>query len=215
MQEKKTAQFFDRYSQDFSSIYGTRSNMLMRIVDKVFRKSMLLRFVRTLQECLPAEGKTALDVGCGPGHYGIALARQGLCEVVGIDFAEKMITLAREQATANGLERICRFEVADFFALDEAKHYDYLILMGFMDYIREPETAIRKAMQLANAKVLFSFPAAGGILAWQRKIRYRTKCPLFLYTEKQIHNLFGDINPWSYELERIDRDYFITMFRKA
>jgi 2-polyprenyl-3-methyl-5-hydroxy-6-metoxy-1,4-benzoquinol methylase len=126
-----------------------------------------------------------------------------------------MIAIAKEQAAANGLERICRFEVADFFTLDEEKHYDYVILMGFMDYIREPQTAIRKAMQLANTKALFSFPAAGGILAWQRKIRYRTKCPLFLYTEKQIQNLFSDINPWSFKMERIDRDYFVTMFRKA
>ena len=56
------------------------------------------------------DGRKVLDAGCGPGAYAVALLDGG-AEVVGIDAAPTMITLARNRAGNRA-----RFHVAD---LDE------------------------------------------------------------------------------------------------
>ena len=211
MQENKTASFFDRYSIDFNAIYGSGTGPFQRLINKWFRQTMLIRFQKTIAACKPLEGKTILDVGCGPGIYTVTLAKGSPDFVVGIDFAPSMIQIARQEAKKAGVEDICRFEIADFHSLPEDKQYNYLILMGFMDYIKNPQQIIEKTMRLASDKVLFSFPSDKGFLAWQRKIRYKFKCPLYLYNEKQLKNLFSDISPWHYTLENIGRDFFVTL----
>lgn len=53
-------------------------------------KRKLVRLAR------PQPGERALDVCCGTGDLALALARQGL-DVVGLDFSEEMLTVARER----------------------------------------------------------------------------------------------------------------------
>ncbi|HQO18720.1 MAG TPA: class I SAM-dependent methyltransferase [Candidatus Cloacimonas sp.] len=211
MQENKTASFFNGYSGDFNAIYGSGTGTFQRLINKWFRQTMLIRFQKTIAACNPLAGKSILDVGCGPGLYAITLAKGSPDFVYGIDFAPAMIELAQKEAKKAGVEKICRFAVADFTTLPEDKQYSYLILMGFMDYIKNPESVIDKAMHLANEKVLFSFPSDKGFLAWQRKIRYKFKCPLYLYNEKQLHQLFAHISPWQCKIENIGRDFFVTL----
>lgn len=172
---------------------------------------MLIRFEKTLEYCNPVEGKSVLDIGCGPGFYSITLAKAGAAKVMGIDFAKDMIDIARKTAQKENVQDICNFEVQDFNQLSAKEKYDYVIIMGVMDYISDPFPFIQKTMKISNNKVLLSFPMDGGFLAWQRKIRYKFKCPLFLYTEQQLRELFTDINPWQYKIEKIKRDYFITL----
>ena len=86
--------FFDGYARDFDAIYGTRRS-ITNILNPILRRSMRSRYDKTLLYSQPLTGKTALDIGCGPGHYSIALAGLGARKVLGIDFAQEMITLAR------------------------------------------------------------------------------------------------------------------------
>jgi demethylmenaquinone methyltransferase / 2-methoxy-6-polyprenyl-1,4-benzoquinol methylase len=65
-----------------------------------------------------APGQTALDVCCGTGDLALALA-EGVGptgEVLGCDFSEPMLDLAREKAAARGLGQ-ARFEWADALEL--------------------------------------------------------------------------------------------------
>jgi hypothetical protein len=82
--------------------------------------------------------------------------------------------------------------------------------MGFMDYIDDPRVVIDKVLSHTTSKAFFSFPAAGGFLAWQRKMRYRKRCDLYLYREKQIAELFAHAACHHAEITRIARDYFVT-----
>jgi ubiquinone/menaquinone biosynthesis C-methylase UbiE len=214
MKVNRTSNFFDEYSKGFDSIYNTGNDLFHRLINKWFRKTMRIRFDKTIEACKPAKGKTALDVGSGPGHYGISLAKIGMKSVLGIDFAPKMVELAEKHAKLAKVDNVCKYEIGDFSELNEDKKYDFVILMGFMDYMEDPQQIIRKAMNLANEKVLFSFPASGGFLAWQRQIRYKFKCPLYLYSKKQLDALFSNIGPWECEIENITRDYFVTLTRK-
>lgn len=207
---ERTSDFFDSYAHDFSAIYGTTNSLLNRIVNRLFRKSMMLRYMHTLEGCDPVRGKSVIDIGCGPGHYGIALARMGAGRVLGIDFAPGMVDLARENAQRAGVQDVCTFEYADFMTHRADVTFDYAILMGFMDYIADPRQVIAKAVAVTSSKAFFSFPAEGGLLAWQRKLRYKRRCDLYLYTREQLEGLFAGLPSARAEIHRIARDFFVT-----
>src|SRR3974377_1855030 len=98
MPEKEVAEFFDAYSDQFNAIYGNRNSIVNSAVNRLFRKSMQLRFDYTTRGCQPVEGKTVVDIGAGPGHYSIRLAQMGAGHTLGLDFAPAMIDIAKENA---------------------------------------------------------------------------------------------------------------------
>lgn len=71
-------------------------------------------------------GRRVLDVGCGPGRHGLALARRGI-EVVGVDLSPEFVALARETAAAEALP--ARFEVLDVRDLAYAGEFDAAICL--------------------------------------------------------------------------------------
>ena len=156
-------------------------------------------------------GDRVLDIGCGPGHYGVELARRGASEVLGIDFAEGMIQLARERARTAGVEDRCRFVLGDILEAEVAKKYDYTIVMGFMDYVEDPHKVIERILAVTAGKAFISFPVAGGVLGWPRKLRYRSRCPLYLYTEDRLRDIFRRYRDVRVSIEPAARDFFVTL----
>ena len=209
--ETRTANFFDHYANDFSAIYGNDNTPVNAVVNRLFRKSMMLRYERTLAGCDPIAGKTVIDIGCGPGHYGVALAQRGAARVLGVDFAQGMIDIAKKRAERAGVADRCTFTLGDFLEVTGDEQFDYAIVMGFMDYIEDPLALMKKVLKVCRGKAFFSFPADGGPLAWQRRLRYRSRCPLFLYSEPQIRRLLSDLPIKASSIEPISRDYFVTL----
>src|ERR1700759_2847949 len=112
--ETRTANFFDTSAKDFSAIYGNENTPVNAVVNRFLRKSMMLRYERTLAGCSPIEGKTVIDIGCGPGHYSVALAARGAARVLGVDFAPGMIDIAKKRAEAAKVTGNCTFKLGDF-----------------------------------------------------------------------------------------------------
>jgi demethylmenaquinone methyltransferase / 2-methoxy-6-polyprenyl-1,4-benzoquinol methylase len=77
-------------------------------------------------------GEVALDVCCGTGDLALALgARVGRYgRVVGSDFSERMLDLAREKASERGVEQV-RFEWADALALPYEEESFDAVSVGF------------------------------------------------------------------------------------
>jgi SAM-dependent methyltransferase len=207
----RTASYFDTHAAEFNAIYGSRRNWCDRLIDRLFRTSMRLRFERTIAECSPLDGRSVLDVGCGPGQYAISLARRGAGQVIGIDFAPAMIQLAKRHAVDDGVENRVEFISGEFSDFDFGRTFDYVILMGFMDYMEDPAAVVARAVSWATAKALFSFPAAEGILAWQRRLRYRNRCYLRLYTHSEVEQLFSGMTNCEITIDKLSRDYYVTV----
>jgi 2-polyprenyl-3-methyl-5-hydroxy-6-metoxy-1,4-benzoquinol methylase len=208
--ETRTANFFDQYASDFSAIYGNDNTPVNAVVNRLFRKSMVLRYERTLAGCDPIAGKTVIDIGCGPGHYGVALAQRGAARVLGVDFAQGMIDIAKKRAERAGVADRCTFTLGDFLEVTGDEQFDYAIVMGFMDYIEDPLALMKKVLKVCRGKAFFSFPADGGLLAWQRRMRYKSRCALYLYSEPQIRSLVSSLGVKA-SVEPISRDYFVTL----
>jgi 2-polyprenyl-3-methyl-5-hydroxy-6-metoxy-1,4-benzoquinol methylase len=83
-----------------------------------------------------APGK-ALDLGCGTGTYGIALARLGW-QVTGIDFSWEAIRRARQKAALSGVK--IDLHVADVtgFGIRSAL-YDYVLDIGCLFSLKEKD----------------------------------------------------------------------------
>jgi ubiquinone/menaquinone biosynthesis C-methylase UbiE len=211
MSKKEVAEFFDGYSGRFNAIYGNKNSLFNAAVNRLFRKSMRLRFDYSIHGCQPVEGRSVVDIGCGPGHYSVRLAKMGAKSTLGLDFAPGMIEIAKENAERTGVKSRCEFVFGDFLSYSFNRTFDYAIVMGFMDYVEEPAKVIDKVLAVTTDKAFFSFPADGGILGWQRKQRYKNRCKLFLYTAEELKRLFAERKCRKVEIQRISRDFFVTV----
>lgn len=208
----RTSSFFDSYASEFSAIYGNENTLMNRVVNKTLRRSMKLRYLRTLAGCEPIHGASVLDIGCGPGHYSIALAQMGAGSVFGVDFADGMIKLATDNAAQAGMADRCKFELADFISYPFESSYDYIVVMGLMDYMSEPRKVVERLTGLTTKRAFFSFPVGTGVLAWQRRLRYKSRCELYMYDRKQLDSLFSGLpGVRDYKIEQLSRDYFVTV----
>ncbi|HVZ94158.1 MAG TPA: class I SAM-dependent methyltransferase [Phycisphaerales bacterium] len=210
MAKASVSEFFHSYAEGFDAIYGNKNTIVNRVVNKYLRSSMRLRFEKSIAACNPIEGRSVLDVGTGPGHYAITLARRGAGRVLGLDFAEGMLNVARQHAQEAGVADKCEFRMGDFIKAELNETFDYVILMGFMDYMSDPAMVIDRALSLAKVRVMFSFPRAEGLLAWQRQLRYKSRCDLFQYSRGRLEELFSKYGK-RVHIEPISRDYFVTV----
>lgn len=205
-----TSRFFDGYARDFDAIYGNTNTPLNALVNRTLRKSMRLRFESTMAGCSPIDGMSVVDIGCGPGHFGVSLAKRGARSVLGLDFAESMIALAEQHADAACVRGRCRFVCGDFMTTPINETFDYAVVMGVMDYVKDPRAMIARVAAMTTKRAFFSFPVDGGFLAWQRKLRYRSRCELYMYTLEQLRELFEGTGV-RVQFEKLARDYFVTV----
>lgn len=210
---KENKSFWDTYASDFDAIYGTKNSWFNTLINKLFRGAMRLRFNKTIL-AIPENNVSVIDIGCGPGHYCYSLAQSGNREITGIDYSEAMIKIASDHSKELGLENKLKFIVVSIYDYKPDRKFDYSIMMGFIEYFENPEEIIKKAVEITNNKILISFPVAGGLLAFQRKLRYKNRCFLRLYSYNDVKDLMEKLNIKLYNIERIQRDFFVTISLK-
>jgi len=202
--------FWNSYASDFDAIYGTRNSFINNVVNKMFRNCMKIRFEKTMM-IIPKDKVSVIDIGCGPGHYCFSLAQNDQRNILGIDFSENMIELATNHAKELGIEEKLKFKVINFLKFEPSEKFDYSIMMGFVEYFENPELIMKKAIDITNRTIIVSFPVAGGFLAFQRKLRYERRCFLRFYSYEDIKRLMDGLNISSYTIEKIQRDFFVTI----
>ncbi len=73
------------------------------------------------------DGMKILDIGCGNGITAIEIARRYCVDVIGIDFAEEMITAATSMAAAQCLRGSVKFQTGDVRKpLDFSEKFDFI-----------------------------------------------------------------------------------------
>jgi len=108
-------------------LYDDLADDYDRFVNWEARLAFELPFFRSL---LQAHGvRTVLDAACGTGRHAIALAQEGY-RVTGTDISPNMITRARQNALAKGVD--VSFQVAGFGALGQSLGgpFDAILCLG-------------------------------------------------------------------------------------
>jgi ubiquinone/menaquinone biosynthesis C-methylase UbiE len=211
-EEQDVKKFFHGYAADFDSIYGHSKSRKSfdKLMDKLFRKSMLLRFNETLHESAKASVHSILDVGCGSGVYCVEFLKQGKT-VVGLDIAEGMLEIAKQKtADFKDSERIS-FILSGYMEHEFQLKFDAACLMGFFDYIKDPVELIKKLQRDVAKEIYMSFPKKGGFLTWQRKMRYNMRnCPLYFYSKKSLIDILDRAGlKGKFIVKDIGRDFFV------
>src|SRR5437588_13039366 len=109
--DTKVAHHFHLDAERFDAIYDNRKGLIASFVDNVWRGVVRRRLDLTVQTLAPLAGKSVLDVGCGSGRFCFAYAQNGASQVLGVDFAEAMIDIARKLADELHVASRCEFRV--------------------------------------------------------------------------------------------------------
>jgi len=215
MSEVKTKQvekFFNGYAYDFDSIYGHTEERsgINQWIDKKYRKCMRLRFDETLKRTEKEEIQSIIDVGCGGGQYVHAFMIQDK-EVCGLDMADSMLDIAKARTSELKDKGTVKYVHSDYMSFTPEKNYDAAVFMGFFDYIEDPVAVLNKAVKETDKEIYASFPKDGGVLAMQRKVRYKMRnCPLYLYTKKDLENIVSKIGQEkNAQILDLERDFFL------
>ncbi|MGQ0535093.1 MAG: class I SAM-dependent methyltransferase [Methanobacteriota archaeon] len=199
--------YFDRIHDDFDSIYRADKNPWRRFVDRYLRTSVDARYRYVLRLHGEKRFSRVLDVGCGTGRYGIALARRGAKETVGVDFAPAMVEDAKRLAREAGVADACRFEVRDFLRDPPDGRFDLVLAMGVFDYVDEP-VPLLSGMAKHGGLVVGSFPVRYHPLTPVRKARLAAHgVPVRFYTKGEIERAFVSACLPAPRIVRLARDY--------
>jgi len=187
------AAYWNNESGTFQSIYSHEKSAVANLLDRVFRKDMYQRFEFTMKHAEPVQGRTFLDVGCGNGLYAIEFARRGAARVTGIDIAENMLGLCRENATREGVADRCEFIQSDLLEFGSSMHSDVSIGIGLFDYISNPLPVLKKMCQVTKDRAIVSFPRLWTWRAPVRKMRLSLKnCDVHFYTRGRVNTLMKE-----------------------
>jgi 2-polyprenyl-3-methyl-5-hydroxy-6-metoxy-1,4-benzoquinol methylase len=197
---------FEWDAANFAGIYGDASPV-SRILNRLLRKAIFVRYDIAMKESGDATGKSFLDIGCGSGVYSVELARRGAQRVLGIDFSEPMLELARTAASQANVSSRTEFIRDEFRAHDfGTERFDISIAMGVFDYLEEPEPFLTKMAALTNGKILASFPHFSLMRGTARRLRYRltNRGDVFYYTPERVSALAEKAGIKRHQLVRVD-----------
>jgi len=203
---------FDRDAERFDAIYETRKPLYQRAVDRL-RRVVVERF-HLVCALAPLQGRwSVLDVGCGSGRYGLALARSGAARAVGLDFSAAMIDLARREASAAGLGERCVFTQCEFMAYAERETFDVVLAMGYFDYLRDPLPHLSKMAALCACRLFVSFPKRWEWRVPARKMRFLLQRGYVrFYGKDEIRRLVAaaGLRAEDYSLIDLGRDWILV-----
>ena len=127
-----------------------------------------------------------LEIGCGPGHTSLELARHGY-DVVGVDISEVCIKIAKQTADAFPVPDVSKslsYHCLDIFNDEECniKDFDVILFVGALHHFRDQLSVHNKCNSLLND---------GGIFICHEPVRdlvtQRTAALHFLIEQILVH----------------------------
>ena len=207
--------FWNEEIGSFDSIYSHRKSRVGNLLDSVFRWDMYERFNYTLKQSEPIRGATFLDVGCGTGRYSLELARRGARRVVGLDIAERMVTVCAERASEEALHERASFIHTDLTNYQPDALFDVAIGIGLFDYVKDPLPVLAKMRQSVEGRAILSFPRRWTWRAPVRKARLALKgCDVYFYTAGEIEGLLKAAGFARYEIKRVGQLHCVTAYAR-
>ena len=190
--QAKIQDYFNREADAYCAYYdqqATLASPIRRASRLLFKNAIHGRRDAVIELCpQPFSQLKICELGCGGGHYSVELARRG-AEVVGIDFAPRMIERAKQLAEQAGVSGRCRFEQADILTFTSPELFDVVFATGVFDYIEPPArpALVRNMKSLSRRYVIASFPKQFHYHAMIRKMWLTLKdVPVWFFTSQQM-----------------------------
>jgi ubiquinone/menaquinone biosynthesis C-methylase UbiE len=147
--------------------------------------------------------KNVVDLGCGSGGY-LDIKKKYNCVYFGIDFADNMISAAKEKAKELGIEEGVFLQVGDVEATPYAdKSIDLVVAIGLIEYFKNPEKLIKEIKRILKKDgvlVIQSFIPNHYVESLYFLLRLKTfllnrdRLTHKQYNKQQLDNLFSKNN---------------------
>ncbi len=197
--------YFHERAGRFAAFYS--SEPVARVLG---RGPLFDRLERAVDISVQVEASTVLDVGCGSGPLFAPLAAKGI-HVTGIDPADAMVALAREQAAV--LSGMVVVDQRGWEQIDEIDAYDVAVALGVFDYVDRPDELLSR-MGRAARHVVGSFPSPG-LRTGLRKIRYGARgVGVHGYSRSGFEELAADSDLRVVEIIPLGRAGFVVHFSR-
>src|SRR5262245_36014157 len=200
--------YFNREAERFDAIYERDKPVHQQIGDSLVRRVILERYSLVVN-AIGAVHRAVIDVGCGPGRYGVELARRGAARCVGVDVAANMIDIARAEADKAGVVDRCEWAVSDWLSYDTDESFDAVVAMGYYDYLENPLPHLEKMIARARGRVFASFRKRRTIRNGLRIARFKLAGGFVrFYSREEILELFRTAGQTPFlSLVDLGRDY--------
>jgi ubiquinone/menaquinone biosynthesis C-methylase UbiE len=145
---EKIAQSYDRWAEtpQGRKAYGLEGELLLKLGEF-------------------AVGQRVLEVGCGTGAHLEILLRKGLT-AIGIDISPFMLRVARQKLGEKVLLCLSDAENLPF----KNKSFDCVALITTLEFVPDPERAVREALRVSKGKVLLGVLNKYSFLGMKRRL---------------------------------------------
>lgn len=189
----QVAKYWNDIAEQFDSIYTGNKSSFGRALDRWLRQDIFGRFDWVMRKAGDASKLTVCDIGCGSGRFVTELAKRGAKHVTGVDVAPEMIRLSKELVTKDGVADRCDFVVADVENWTTQEQFDFVIAIGFWDYIADPRSRLKKIRGITKGTFLSAWPRAETWRAPVRKVRLSLLgCPVYFYRHDDVRKLITE-----------------------
>ena len=126
---------FDNEAKRWESLYRDSSEARWGLLQSYVKKRTVARMELCLSLLPPFAGKDVIELGCGPGYYGIRLIAGG-AKWTGLDISEGMLAVCQKNTRSHRLVR------SDVLHLPfRPSCCDILLCIGVVSYLRKREIA--------------------------------------------------------------------------
>jgi len=135
------------------------------------------RFVKNNFDASFLKGKRAIDIGCGSGRYTFALKKLGCNSVVGVDYGDKGLKIAKATLKKTKISGI-KFLKRNVLEIPFSKEtFDFVFCNGVLHHTEDMEHGIGEMIRIAKkgGKLWLYLYGDGGIFWYARK-----KMPLIM-----------------------------------
>ena len=129
------------------------------------------RFEKNAFDYATLKGKKTIDVGCGSGRFSIALRMLGCEPVVGVDYGDDGLQIAKNSSQALGLNDI-RFRKENILGLRfEDESFDFSFCNGVLHHSKDLRKGIHELVRVTRkgGQIWLYLYGNGGIFWYARK----------------------------------------------
>lgn len=155
---KAQQKYWDKKITEWSSISYDKTSQAS-LIEKLatpFRRADLRVLAASSLLAPLIKGKSLLFLGCGVGNECFAILSHSPKKVIGIDISPVAIAQAKKNAKKHNVEKKIDFLVGDVGSIKELPDSDYVLGLGFIDYLTKKE--LKNLFELVMPKkFLFSY----------------------------------------------------------